>query len=237
VSTPERAVSIAAGSILALLGAGRRDLMGLLIAGVGGGMIYRGATGYCPAYGAAGIDTSSSTPEELAERGTRVAQSYLIDKPAEELYRFWRNFENLPTFMSYLQSVKVVDDRKSHWVTKAPAIAGGQVEWDAEITADEPNKRISWRSLPGSSVENAGTIEFEKALGDRGTLVKVEMNYVTPAGSVGKWVAKLLGESPERQIKEDLRNFKRLMETGEVPTVEGQPKGQCMKGTGKREGE
>jgi uncharacterized membrane protein len=228
VSDAERTVSMAAGAILALLGLGRRDLPGLLIAGVGGGLLYRGYSGHCPAYQALGLDTSESD-------ATHIAESYLINKSPEELYQFWRNFENLPTIMTHLVSVQKTDDRRSHWVAKAPSIAGGQVEWDAEITADEPNRRIAWRSLEGSQIDHSGAVEFTAAPGDRGTMVRVTLDYVTPAGQIGRWIVKLLGEAPERQIKEDLRRAKRLLETGEIATINQQPRGTCLRSGGKRE--
>lgn len=236
VGDSERVASVAAGSLLALLGLSRRDLLGLAIAGIGGGMIYRGATGHCPAYGAAGIDTKSAehSPEKLAAEGTHVATSFLIDRNAEDLYGYWRDFENLPQIMTFLQSVTVSDNGRSHWVAKAPKIAGGQVEWDAQIVEDRPNERIAWRSLPGSGIHHAGSVEFVKAPGDRGTIVRVQMDYITSAGAVGRWAAKLSGQSPERQIHEDLRNFKRFMEAGELPTITGQPRGNCLGSAKKR---
>ena len=231
VSSSERAVSVAAGSILALLGVVRRDLTGLLIAGVGGALIYRGGTGRCPLYSALDIDTAADEaqerPAKLAENGIHVSESFLFDRPAEELYDYWRKLENLPRIMSHLESVSVLDERRSHWVAKAPAIAGGKVEWDAEITDEQPNQLIAWRSLPGADVDNAGSVRFTPALGDRGTNVRVELSYLPPAGRLGKWVAKLFGEAPDQQIREDLRTFKRVIETGEAPTVVGQPHGTC----------
>ena len=237
VSEGERMVSLASGAILALLGLGRRDLTGLLIAGVGGGLLYRGATGQCSMYQALGINTAAEDdahPEKRTNQGTHVAQSFLINRSPQELYDYWRNFDNLPRIMSHLESVQVIDDRRSHWVAKAPAIAGGKVEWDAETTIDEPNSRIAWRSLPGADVDNAGSVQFIPALGDRGTIVRVVMDYRPPAGMLGKWVAKLSGEDPQVQVREDMRNFKRIMECGEVPTIVGQPRGTCT-GTGKEE--
>jgi uncharacterized membrane protein len=234
VGSSERLVSLASGAILLLNGLGRRDLLGLLIAGVGGAMVHRGATGYCHMYNAMGYDTAhqEATPELFEREGTHIAESYLIGRSREELYGQWRNFENLPRIMTHLKSVRVLDDRRSHWVAKAPSIAGGQVEWDAEITADEPNTRIAWRSLPGADIHNRGSVEFADAPGDRGTLVRVTLDYLPPAGTAGRYLAKLFGEEPESQIKDDLRNFKRLMETGDVVTVVGQPRGTCM-GRGK----
>lgn len=155
----------------------------------------------------------------------RVAQSVTINRSPEELYRFWRDFQNLPRFMKHLESVRVTGDRRSHWVAKAPA--GAPVEWDAEITEDRPNELIAWRSLEGADVDNVGSVRFERALGGRGSIVRVEMRYSPPAGVVGATVAKLLGEDPEWQIKDDLRRFKQVVEAGEIITTEGQPAGRA----------
>ncbi len=236
VGNAERTTSLVAGTVLAALGLSRRSLPGLLVAGIGGALLHRGASGQCAVYRALGVDTANvrSADEEVAARGIHVQQSFLINRSAAELYAFWRDFANLPRFMSHLERVDVLDQRRSHWVTKAPKVAGGSIEWDAEITADEPNRRIAWRSLPGSQTANVGEIRFAPALGDRGTEVRVSMDYVPPAGRLGHWVAKLFGESPSRQIRDDLRNFKRLMELGEIPTTTGQPRGTCL-GHGKHE--
>ncbi len=199
----------------------------MVIAGVGGALALRGATGRCAMYQSLGIDThdGDQSPEEASD--VHVSTSYLINKSPESLYAFWRNFENLPQFMSHLKSVRKIDDQRSHWVAKAPSLYGGKVEWDAEITADEPNSRIAWRALPGGDVKHRGSINFAKALGDRGTKVQINLHYHPPAGQVGRWVAKLFGEEPEQQIHDDLRNFKRIMELGEIPTTIGQPRGRC----------
>jgi uncharacterized membrane protein len=230
VSQGERLVSAVAGAILALQGVARRDLTGALIAGVGGALIYRGATGHCAAYRRLGVNTAQDgeLAREAARPGVHITESFLIERAPEELYNFWRNFENFPQFMTHLESVKKIDDRRSHWIAKAPSIYGGKVEWDAEITAEEPNSRIAWRALPDSDVQHRGEVRFTRARGDRGTMVRVEMDYTPPAGQVGRWVAKLFGEEPEQQVRDDVRNFKRLMETDEVPTIEGQPHGTCL---------
>jgi uncharacterized membrane protein len=136
-----------------------------------------------------------------------------VNRPPEEVYRFWRNFENLPRFMSNLESVQVIDERRSRWAAKAPT---GTVEWEAEITEDIPNQSISWRSLEGSAVESYGTVRFDPAPGGRGTEVRVEIEYNTPAGALGAGIAKIFGYAPEQQIKGDLYRFKQVMETGEV---------------------
>ena len=227
LSETERIVSMASGGMLALFGLSRRSIPGLAIAAVGGALIQRGATGYCALYNKLGIDTkhTGAEPQDYFERGIHVEAAYTINKLPWELYDFWRNFENLPKFMEHLESVTVKDQTHSHWIAKAPA--GRTVEWDAEIINDEPNALISWRSMPGADVDNAGSIRFVPAAQDRGTEVRVVLDYIPPAGQIGRWVAKLFGEEPQQQIQEDLRRFKRLMETGEIPTTDGQPRGTC----------
>jgi uncharacterized membrane protein len=154
-----------------------------------------------------------------AGRHVEVARVTTINRPVEEVYAFWRNFENLPRFMKHLESVRAVDGRRSHWRAKGPA--GMSVEWDAEITGERENEAIAWRSLEGSDVEHKGSVEFRHAPGARGTEVRVTLEYVPPAGALGRTVAWLFGEEPDRQIKEDLQRFKQLMETGEIPVSDG----------------
>jgi len=235
VGPKERDVSMAAGAIVALQGLSRRTLPGLIEAAIGGFLIYRGATGQCAVYEALGLDTyhvdGRAPADEIAEKGVHVEQSMLIQKPAEELYRFWRNFENLPGIMTHLESVTRTDERRTHWVVTTGKL-GLRLEWDAEVTADEPNTRIAWRSLPGSQVDTVGEVRFEKAPGERGTYVHAAMSYVPPAGKLGHVLAWLVNETPQQQMRDDLRNFKRLMEIGEILTTVGQPRGTCT-GTGK----
>lgn len=236
VGQKERNVSMAAGAIAALQGLSRGSLPGLLSAAVGGYLIYRGATGQCPLYRSLGIDTyhlhGEPPGDEISEKGVHVEQAMLIQRPAEQLYQFWHNFENLPRFMSHLVSVQRLDERRWHWVAQAPRLAGGQVEWDAEVTADEPSRRIAWHSLPGSQVQQLGEVRFSPAPGDRGTEIHVFMDYVPPAGKLGHLIALLFQQDPAQQMREELRNFKRLMETGEILTTVGQPRGTCT-GAGK----
>jgi uncharacterized membrane protein len=156
---------------------------------------------------------------EKPERGyVPVNKSIIVNAPPEEVYQFWHDFENLPRFMRYLESVKVTGEGRSHWVAKAP---GGTVEWDAEITEDRPNQLIAWRSLEGSQVMNSGTVRFEQATGGRGTVVRVELDYSPPGGAAGALVAKLLGEDPDGQMQIDLRRFKQVIELGEVVVSDG----------------
>ncbi|HEX8089368.1 MAG TPA: SRPBCC family protein [Blastocatellia bacterium] len=149
-----------------------------------------------------------------ANGGTVRAKAMTINRPPEEVYRFWRDFQNLPRFMTHLESVQVTEGNRSHWVAKAPA--GATVEWDAEIIEDRPNEMIAWRSLEGADVDNSGSVRFEQAPGGRGTEVRVEIEYNPPGGVVGATIAKLFGEEPEQQLKDDLFRFKQVMETGEV---------------------
>jgi uncharacterized membrane protein len=147
-----------------------------------------------------------------------VGRSVTINRARDELYAFWRDFSNLPRFMRNVHSVRVNDQRHSHWVIEAPA--GKTVEWDAEITHDAPGQLIAWQSLEGASVRNSGKVEFLDSPDDRGTVVRVTLAYDPPAGAVGKLIAKLFQKEPKVQARQDLRRFKQLMETGEVSTAQ-----------------
>jgi uncharacterized membrane protein len=144
----------------------------------------------------------------------RVTKTIIVNRSPEEVYRFWRDLANLPTFMKHLESVQVTGDNRSHW--KATGPGGKTVEWDAEIVEDQPNTRIAWRSLEGSDIDNSGSVQFERAPGGRGTLVRVELRYTPPGGVVSATLAKLFGEEPGQQVDYDLRAFKQVLETGEV---------------------
>lgn len=158
-------------------------------------------------------------------RALPVKKAIIVNRSPEELYRYWRDPQNLPHFMKNLESVEKTGEKRSHWVTKGPG--GKKVEWDAEIVEDRPNELIAWRSVEGAAVPNWGSVRFEPAPGGRGTLVRVEMQYSPPGGLLGATIAKLFGRTPEQQIEEDLRRFKRVMETGEIITTEGQPAGRA----------
>lgn len=162
-------------------------------------------------------------PVGKEEKGIHVVKAVTINRPPEELYQFWHNFENLPRFMSHVQSVQTLDERRSHWKVNAPA--NTTVEWDAEIIDDQPNRRIAWQSLPDAGVRNAGSVRFEPANGSRGTRMTVELQYEPPLGKLGATVAKLLGEEPEKQVYDELRAFKQVMELGEVTRSDGSPWG------------
>ncbi len=230
ISSQERWSTAVLGGGLATYGLLRRTPGSLALGAAGLYLIYRGSTGYCPAYAAAGInpaaadDGQGSVRAKLGAVGIKVTHAVTINKPASELYAFWRDFANLPRIMDHLEAVTVGDGGKSHWVAKAPL--GKTVAWDAEIINEVPNELIAWQSLPGGDVDNAGSVTFKPAPTGRGTELRVEINYAPPAGKVGATVAKLLGEEPKKQLDDDLRHFKQLMEAGERPTTEGQPSGR-----------
>lgn len=214
-SETERWASLIGGGALVLMGLRQGSLRGALTALAGGGLIYQGAT-------------KQSTIQQAQEamgvnQPIKVEKTVTINKPADELYRFWHNFENLPTFMKHLKSVKVYNEKRSHWIANAPL--GNSVEWDADILEDRENEFISWASVEGADVDNSGFVRFKKATGDRGTEVKVVLEYNPPGGALASVVAKLFGEEPEQQIGDELRRFKMLMEAGEIATTEGQPSG------------
>ena len=146
--------------------------------------------------------------------GIKLKKSIIVDRPASELYAFWRNFENLPPIADMLESVRVSDDKRSHWVALGPA--GLRVDWDAEITVDRENEMIGWRSIEGSTVETAGYVRFERAPGGRGTLVRVALEYNPPAGRGGAAISSIFGKRPGAYIEEALRRFKQRTETGEM---------------------
>jgi uncharacterized membrane protein len=226
VGEVERWASALGGAMLAAYGIRQRSVAGAMIAASGGVLIMRGATGYSPIYAARRVNgATTSTKVALAgSRGLLVEHAVTINRPVEELYRFWRNFENLPRFMQHLVSVEQQDQRRSHWVAKGPG--GRTVQWDAEIINEIPNELIGWRTLDRADVISAGSVRFQTAGPDRGTEVRLRLQYEPPGGKIGAAVAWMLGENPNHTIQEDLRRFKSLLETGEVPTTTGQPRGK-----------
>lgn len=152
-----------------------------------------------------------------------VDRSISVNRPAEECYRFWRNVENFPRFMQHVKDVRVRSETRSHWIVQGPA--GTEIEWDADITYDQPNQLLVWHSIEGADVDHAGQVRFEQSVDGHGTVIHVEMQYRPPGGKAGSMIAKLFGESPEQQIAEDIRRFKQLIETGEIPTTVGQSSG------------
>jgi uncharacterized membrane protein len=228
VAQLERWASALGGAALTVYGIRQRSMAGAMMAASGSALIVRGATGRCPVYAAAGFSTTedlSDSRRALAgDRGVDVEVATTINRPGAELYSFWRNLENLPRFMTHVVSVRIIDDRRSHWVVRAPR--GRTVEWDAEIINDVPNELIGWRTLHGADVISAGSVRFTQSGVGRGTHVHVHLQYSPPAGRIGSTIAWMLGHEPSQTIQEDLRRFKQLLEAGEAATTQGQPRGR-----------
>ncbi len=155
--------------------------------------------------------------------GVPVERTITIDRPVQEMYQFWRRLDNLPKIMQHLESVDVLDEKRSRWKAQGPMKSS--FEWHAEIISDVPDQHIEWKSVEDSEIKTAGGVYFSPAPGGRGTQIKVALSYVPPGGTAGANLAWLMGQEPSQQIAEDLRKFKQLMEAGEVATIEGQPSG------------
>lgn len=196
--------TLVGGSALALFGITRRSKSGIALATAGSLLAYRAAR-------------NKQSQEFYAEA------SFAINCAPEEAYRYWRNFENLPNFMRHLESVRVIDNRRSEWTAIGPL--GVRLQWTAEIIDEGEFQWIVWRSLPGSDIDQIGSVQFKRAAGDRGTIVTAVLEYSPPAGAVGKALASIVGKDPEFTLREDLRRFKQLLEAGEIPTTDGQPHG------------
>lgn len=173
--------------------------------------------------------TSTQQPQDAsqyAEKGVKVTKSITIDRPIEELYAFWHDPTNMPAIFGYVESVQVIGDRK-HWIVKLPG--GLKTEFDVEVYTDVPNEVVSWRSLEGSELQNAGSVRFKPAPANRGTEVQLTVQFIPPAGVIGQAVVKMFGEVPQHYIAQYLREFKQQMETGEIATIEGQSSGRKEK--------
>ena len=198
-----RSLLLGAGALM-LYGLTRRSKSGMALATAGGVLAFKAAKS-----------------QQTSARNTRA--TFLVNASPERAYELWRNFENLPRFMAHLKSVRVLEGNRSEWVAVGPMER--EVHWSAEITQDSPNQRIAWRSLPGSDVETSGSVEFGPDPLDRGTYITADVRYRIPGGSVASGLASVLGKHPEFMVREALRRFKALLETGETPTIIGQTHG------------
>lgn len=213
IGDTERMVSVAGGALLALLGLTRRSWTGMALAGAGGLLAYRGATGHSYVYQRIGVERPDAPVE--------ITQAVTINRRPEEAYAFWRNLENLPRFMRHLRSVEQQSETRSHWVAQA-AMTNQMLEWDAEIVEDRPNELIRWRSLPDGAIQHSGEVRFAPAPGGRGTEVHVHMEY---RPRMGVALAALMYPFSKQMLKEEIRRLKHVLEAGEIPTTEGQPSG------------
>ncbi|MFP5439794.1 MAG: SRPBCC family protein [Bacteroidia bacterium] len=212
ISTTERILMIAAGGYLLYRAIKKDDKAKVTEAISGGTMLLRGLSGYCPAYDA--MEHSKA----FKGKNVNIRTSFTVNKPVDEVYNAWRNLEQLPQFMTHLESVTAIDDFKSEWVAKINGIPGASVKWRAEILMDEPNEILSWHSLPESGIDNAGKIRFTDN-GDS-TDVDVTISYHAPLGKAGEAIGSYLTPVFERLIKKDIEGFKTYIENGVMPETE-----------------
>lgn len=216
VGPAERKASVAGGAALAVSGlrslAKGKYLPGLAMMAAGGMFLYRGKTGHCDLYEAMGVDTVHTR-----NSGLHIEKVVTIGMPPQQVYEFWRNLENLPQFMKHIESVQVTGERSSHW--KAAGPGGLTAEWDAEMMEDMPGQQISWHSVGSATVPNKGTVEFKQAPGNRGTEVRVSIDYYPPGGAAGRGAAKAAHGINAQQLEEDLKRLKQILEVGEETTA------------------
>lgn len=228
VGQAERVLSVVAGGALAVMGLRRRDVPGIALALLGAELVHRGTTGHCMLYDALGVSSTSDTGtlalprhrDDLtgraatvnARRAIKIERSVVVHRSREDLYTFWRDFSNLPRFMHHLESVTCQDDRRSHWIAKAPG--GKIVQWDAEIVNDIPDSLIAWKTVGDPDVAHAGSVHFRPAEDGRATEVRIVLDYEPPAASMVTLVARVFGHVPDTLIVEELDRFKRHMEVG-----------------------
>jgi uncharacterized membrane protein len=215
VADAENWLALGTGALLLIAGASRRSVVGACLAVSSAPLLYRGITGRWPDLLNGHVEPDSTRAALAGERGVHVRESVRLEMPVAGVYRFWRCLENLPRFMTHLHEVTEKPDGKSHWVAAGPA--GLAVEWDAEIINEVENQVIGWRSLAGSDVVTAGSVNFDTAREGRSTQVSVHLQYAPPAGKAGALIASLFGREPSQTIREDLRHFKQLLEAGEIP--------------------
>lgn len=214
---------VASGLSLVAWGLRRASPGGGALAGVGGWLLYQAYTGNNPMFNPLNIRVNPNPREADAKETVMVDASLTIGKPRDQIYRFWKQLDNLPRIAPQVRSIDMLDDRRSHWRVKFPT---GEVEWDSEITRDEENREIAWRTTMNQSVVNFGSVQFRDAPGGRGSLVKVHLEYVPPVGSLGTAIARMIGQSPERMVEEALSRLKQWLETGEIATTQGLPSGR-----------
>jgi uncharacterized membrane protein len=213
VADAENWLALGAGGFLLLAGASGRSLAGACLALSSAPLLYRGITGRWPNF-LNGVQSDDTRAALSGVRGVHVRESIRLECPVDDVYRYWRRLGNLPQFMAHLDRVTETSDSQSHWVARGPA--GLAIEWDAEIINELENKLIGWRSVPGSDIVTAGSVNFDAVRGGRVCQVSVHLQYAPPAGKAGAFLASLFGREPSQTIREDLRRFKQLLEAGEI---------------------
>jgi uncharacterized membrane protein len=197
----------------------KRNAPGGAMAGLGGLLLWRGVTGHCPAYQSLGITATRPRAAHPLERAVVVRRAVTVNRPANEIYEFWRDVANLQRIVPHVQAIEVETPELSHWVLRGPA--GRPIRWGARIIFDDPNTRIQWETIEGSDVEHQGEIELIPAPGDRGTEVHLRLRVWPPLGMIGAAAAKALGESPELEAGRTLKRMKQMLEAGEIVTSAG----------------
>ncbi len=227
MSTVDRVLSIVGGTLLAVSSVRRRSgsPLGVLAAAE---MVRRGISGHCYLYQLLGVRTQPTDPWSSVsvpyETGVRASGAITLSTPRDRVFAFWRDLSNLPQVMQHLVAVEPVDSKTSHWVAEGPG--GKRLEWDAEIINEIPGELLAWRSLPGSQVDSAGSVRFKDAPGGRGTELSVDFQYNPPAGFAGAYIAKLFNRDAEAEMERDLYRLRQYLDTGEVVTTKGQPRGR-----------
>ena len=203
VSTLERILMITTGAYL-LYNWVSNDKKNLGVMSTGGAMLLRGISGYCPMYDA--IDHL----KDAKASNVNIQISSLINKPVSEVYAFWHDFENLPKFMTHLESVETIDSTTTKWTAKGPA-GIGKLTWNAEIVKDEYERFIGWNSLHDSTIKNAGKVVFTP-IGET-TQIDVTLSYHAPLGIAGESAARLLNPYFKKWVENDIGNFKSYIES------------------------
>jgi uncharacterized membrane protein len=203
--TWQRWVPLIGGSTLALLGLSRRSKAGWALAGAGGALALAG--------------TRLNNSPNSSELGSNI----LVNASPQEAFRFWSNLENAPRYMNHIESVTDLGNRRSEWVAAGPM--GKKVQWTAEITDQRDGEYIAWRSLPGSDLNVNGRVEFTQAPANRGTIVESRMHYALANSALRAAASGFIGRQARFFMRQDLRRFKALLETGEIPTIDGQTHG------------
>lgn len=213
--TIERVAAFTTATAVMAYGLSRRNFPGVCLAAAATPLAYRGLAGTWPRTGNGRAPREVTRAALSGARGIHVRESVRLEKPIDEVYRFWSNLENLPKFTNYLESITDLGNRRSRWIAKGPA--GMRVKWDAEIINEVENKVIGWESLPGGDVITAGSVNFDTVRNGRSTQVSVHFQYEPPAGRAGSFLAKIFGREPSQTVREDLRRLKQLLEAGEFP--------------------
>lgn len=221
VGTVERWLSLGAGAGAVAAALRRRRAGGAALGAVGAYLLFRGASGHCPGYARLRLSTARANERGLfGTSEVRVHSKIVLEQPQETVYRYWRQLDQLPRFMSHVESVRT-DGNRSRWVARAPL--GRRLRWESEITQDSPNERLAWRSLAGSDVDHRGELRFRPSAEGTGTELDVELFYRLPGGRLGRW----LGGISERWVRRDIEDFKRVIERQEPAGVLDQGLGRA----------